>query len=350
MNKYIKILVVEDSPVVRDYLVYLFSSDPELHVVGTASNGYEAIDLVKKKKPDIITMDIEMPKMNGLEATRIIMQENPTPIVLVSSSFDINEVNQTFAALEAGALSIMAKPMGIQHPQYSKLKNDLIKTIKLMSEVKVVTRRSKYLQKKHSETNEVSVSVDENNTNYKLVAIGVSTGGPQILQNIFSNLPTTFKIPIVVVQHIPEGFLEGMIVWLNKSSKLPINIAKQSEKPIPGNIYFAPAEMHLSIDQQSCFKLIENIPLSNIRPSVSHLFRSVGKYFGSSAIGILLSGMGKDGAEELRMMKERGSLTIIQDEETSVVFGMPAEAQKLNAHKYILPPSEIVRKLIQLNK
>lgn len=349
MQKTIKILVVDDSAVVRDFLVYIFSSEPDIHVVGTAKNGKEAIELAVLKKPDIITMDIEMPVMNGMEATRIIMSTKPVPVVIVTSSYHKNDVKKSFMAMEAGALAIMEKPPGFNHPNYEKTKKELVNTVRLMSEVKVVTRLPKYAKKEIKELeNKKPVDFDERKIKYKIVAIGVSTGGPQVLQQMLSLFPAEFNIPIVIVQHIPKGFLEGMVDWLNQSSALEIKIVEEGEKIEGGRIYFCPAEYNLAIDSSLTASLKEDVPGFTIRPSVSYFFRSVSKNIKEEAIGVLLTGMGKDGADELGMMKEAGAVTIVQEEKSCVVFGMPGEAFKMNAHKYILTPIDIVKKLVEL--
>lgn len=346
-----KVLIVEDSAVVRDFLVHIITSEPDMHVVGTAKNGKEAIKLAELKKPDVITMDIEMPVMNGLDATRYIMGTKAVPIVVVTSSYSRSEVEKTFNAVEAGALAILAKPSGYKHPSFEKDKRMLIDTIRSMSEVKVVTRLKKYREKETRTDRKVPlIKYDEKKTQYKLVAIGVSTGGPSVLNHILPLLPRNFNMPVVVVQHIPEGFLEGMVSWLNQSSHLEIKIAGHGEKLEPGIIYFCPAEYNLAITNNLEVELKKDVPYYSVRPSVSYFFRSVGKYLKHEAIGVLLTGMGRDGAEELALMKEKGAITIVQDEESSVVHGMPGEAIKLNAHKYILDPEGIAKKLVELSK
>lgn len=351
MKDIIKILIVEDSSLVRDFLVYILSSEPDMHVVGTAKNGKEAVKLAQLKKPDIITMDIEMPVMNGLEATKEIMSTNAIPIIIVTSSYNKKEIDKTFQAIDAGALAVIAKPAGFKHPDFLKDKNQLINSVRIMSEVKVVTRRKKYLKNGAEEAKKViSRKYHEKEINYKLTAIGVSTGGPQILNKMLPLIPKDYGLPIVIVQHIPKGFLEGMINWLNKKTQLPIKIAEDGEKLEKGNIYFCPPEYNLGISKNLKVELKSDVAGFSVKPSISYLFRTVRKSLKHEAIGILLTGMGKDGAEELALMKEEGALTIIQDEKSSIVFGMPGEAFKLNAHKYILPPENIVKKLISLNK
>lgn len=348
MKNPIKVLIVEDSAVVRDFLVYIISSEPDMHVVGTAKNGQEAVKLATIKKPDLITMDIEMPVMNGFEATEQIMSTNPVPIIIVTSSYSQSEVEKTFKAIDAGAMAILAKPSGVQDKNYQKNKAELIKMIRTMSDVKVVTRHQRYLKKGPLDEPKSIKKVFDENTKYAITAIGVSTGGPQVLNTILPLLPPNFKMPIVIVQHIPSGFLEGMVDWLNESSKLPIKIAENEEELEAGKVYFCPAESNLSVNKNMKAELKEEVPYS-VRPSVSFMFRSIGKNFQDKAIGILLTGMGKDGSEELAIMKEKGALTIVQDEKSSIVYGMPGEAVHLNAHRYILSPEMIAKKLTDIN-
>ncbi len=348
MDKPIKVLIVEDSAVIRDFLVYIISSEPDMHVVGTAKNGQEAVKLATLKKPDIITMDIEMPIMNGFEATEQIMSTRAVPIIIVTSSYSQSEVEKTFQAIDAGAMAILAKPSGVQNKNYQKNRTELINTIRTMSEVKVVTRHKKYLRRDTPVNFKQEKNVFDENTKYKIAAIGVSTGGPQVLNTILSLLPSDLKIPIVIVQHIPSGFLEGMVEWLNEKSKLPIKIAKNDEELEAGKVYFCPAELNMGVTKNMKVELKEDVP-DPVRPSVSYLFRSIGKNFQDKGIGILLTGMGKDGSEELAIMKEKGALTIVQDQESSIVYGMPGEAVLLNAHRYILSPEMIAKKLSEIN-
>jgi two-component system, chemotaxis family, protein-glutamate methylesterase/glutaminase len=342
----IKVLIVEDSVVVRDFLVHILGSDSEIHVVGTARDGLEAIEMVKKKQPDVITMDIEMPRMNGLDATRKIMHSYPTPIVIVTASYERQEVEKTFTAIEAGALAILPKPTGFFHDNHVQDKTELIKTVKLMAGVKVITRRLK-ARSLVKVTHKPLVKRDLV-TKRKIIAIGVSTGGPQILNTIFSKLSENIKIPIMVVQHIPPGFLEGMVDWLNKSSKLPVRIARHNETILPGNIYFAPDKLQMGVCKNGKVLLSKDKAYFGLIPSVSFLFRSIAKKYDDKAIGILLSGMGKDGSEELNRMHEKGALTIIQDKSSSVVYGMPGEALKLGGVDLILSPESIVAKINEI--
>lgn len=343
----IKVLVVEDSSVVREFLVHILNADPGIEVVGTAKNGEEAIEAVRLMKPHVITMDINMPKMNGLEATRRIMETDPTPIVVVSGSWDSNEVAKTFHAMESGALAFLPRPKGIGHAEHEKGVKELIQTVKLMSEVKVI-RRWRRPQKDVRVVRELPL-LKRPQADIRMVAIGASTGGPIALQAILSALPKDLSIPLLIVQHMASGFTKGFVEWLAQSTGFPAYMADHGEYVQPGHAYIAPEEFHMGIEEGNRIALSKDEPENGLRPSVSYLFRSVAKVFGQGAIGVLLAGMGRDGAGELRLMREKGAITIVQDEESSAVYGMPGEAVRLDAAIYILPPEGIaaaVEKLV----
>ena len=339
----INVLIVDDSAVVRQHLKDVLESDKDIRVMGTAKDGEEAVRFVQEKKPDVITMDINMPNMNGFEATRKIMETNPVPIVIVTASYDRSDVEKSFHSMEAGALAIIEKPFGEGHPHSKETQNDLVQTVKLMSEVKVV-RRWKRERERQSEAIDKKVSdkgLKKRDKKIKIVAIGASTGGPPIIQTILSGLKKGYSAPILVVQHISKGFLEGLVEWLRQSTGLPVHIAKHGEELLPGHIYFARDDYHLGVDKDGRLRLSREEIENGLRPSVSYLFRSIINSFDGEAVGILLTGMGKDGAMEMKMMKDNGAVTIAQDRESSVVYGMPGEAVRLDGATYVLSPEEI---------
>ena len=299
--------------------------------------------MVMKKKPDLVIMDINMPNMGGFQATRRIMEISPTPIVLVSAFWDPKEVTTTFKAFEAGALTVLEKPRGFGNTDNEQSVRELIQTVKLMSEVKVVTRRPDRKPKETVTTALSHIEPQLSQTEVKLVAIGASTGGPIVLKTIFSLLPKDFSVPILVVQHIAEGFLEGFTKWLTKTTGITIHIATHDEFPLPGNAYFAPSNYDMGLNRSGRLSLRKgNNSSKGICPSVSYLFRSVTDVLGPHAAGVLLTGMGSDGVYALKSMKESGAITIVQDEETSIVFGMPGMAIEKGAAQYVLPPEKIV--------
>lgn len=346
----IKVLVVEDSLVAQKLLVHILSSGPEIQVIGTANNGEEALEFLARNRPDVITMDIIMPVMDGFETTRRIMETYPVPIIVVSASWDPKEVEKTFKAIESGAVTVLEKPVGIGHPDYDNMAKELVQTVKLMSEVKVVRRKSQFQTKSMPVLDRVLKTPTRRGikSNVKIIAIGASTGGPVVFQTILSKLPKELAAPVLIVQHIAAGFTRGFANWMNSYSKMPVQLARHGESALPGQVYVAPDDFHMNIGNNGCILLTKEGREYGLRPAVSYLFRSVASVYKQGAVGVILTGMGKDGAKELRMMKDSGAVTIAQDEESSIVYGMPGEAAKLDAATYTLSPDEIVAKLVCL--
>ncbi|MBI9052903.1 MAG: chemotaxis-specific protein-glutamate methyltransferase CheB [Bacteroidales bacterium] len=347
----IKVLIVEDSRVVSEYLNYILSSDPEIQIVGNVSNGRQAIEFLKKKKPDVITMDIDMPIMDGLEATRIIMSTTPVPIIIVTASRNAKEVSISMEALAAGALSVEEKPRGIGHPDEEFQARKLIKIVKLMSEIKVVTRKFYMINKSESKLDvKISKHTIGDLNKKKIVVVGSSSGGPLVLQKIFSKITQEFPYPILVVQHIAVGFIDGLINWLRNTLLIPIQVATDNEVLKSGHIYFAPDHHQMGVSNSGKINLDKSDSYNGLCPSVAYLFKSVAEEYGKHAIGIILTGMGSDGANELKILKDAGSITIAQDKESSIVHGMPGVAIRLNAANYIMNPVEISDVLLNIEQ
>jgi two-component system chemotaxis response regulator CheB len=346
----IQVLVVEDSAAMRELLVHILSADPELHVIGTASNGEQAIEMLKRKKPDVITMDMHMPRMDGIEAVRIIMENTPLPIVIVSGSSAPAEVAETFRALEAGALALVEKPMSANNAKARDIAAKLVQTVKLMSEVKVVRRWPKRAQSSNGKIAEtISAATATAPKPIQLIAIGASTGGPLVLQTILTGLAAgKLSVPVLIVQHIANGFTNGFADWLQQTTHLPVTVAGDTEYLEPGRVYIAPEGLHTEIKPGLRIKLNSAQPENGHRPSVSQLFRSVAAVLDAGAIGVLLSGMGRDGAAELKLLRDSGAITIAQDITTTVVPGMPGEAIRLQAAKHVLMPDKIAEVLLAL--
>ncbi|MGA1796725.1 MAG: chemotaxis-specific protein-glutamate methyltransferase CheB [bacterium] len=350
-----KVLIVDDSLTAREYLRYLLQTTGDFHVVGMAEDGEEAIEKVKQTHPDVVVMDFYMPKMNGNEATQRIMESYPVPIVAVSASWTPEVVGEAFRAMESGAVAAIGKPRGGSAGE--DMAGKFVQTVKLMSEVRVVRRFAKY--SRSSDTNAPTSKGPETiqrkvieptvvTSGIEIVAIGASTGGPPVIENILSDIPENFVCPVLVVQHISDGFLQGMVDWLNKHVRIPVHIPSHGDSIMPGHVYFAPSGVHMGVTSKGKIILSNAAPEMSLRPAVSFLFRAIAENFGNKAIGVLLTGMGTDGAIELKMMKDNGAVTIAQDKESSVVHGMPGEAIRLGGVHYVLSPREIACMLVQL--
>lgn len=340
----IKVLIVDDSETAQQFLMHIFSLDPDIEVVGLAKDGSEVLALVRDKHPDVITMDIHMQKMDGFEATRIIMENHPTPIVIVSASTSTTEVESTFQALDAGALAFVLRPPGLLHPSHQSSVRELISTVKLMSEIKVVRRISNL--SKSGLAMLLNTPITEVEKRIKLIVIGASTGGPPVLHKIMSSLPSDFPVPVLIVQHIAEGFINGFVEWLSKASGFPVHVAEHGQKVLPGNGYIAPDKFQMGISKDMHIILSKAPPLNGICPSADYLFLSAAESFGARSLGVLLTGMGKDGASGLKTLKDCGAVTIAQDKSSSIVHGMPGEAIRLDAASFILTPDDISAALI----
>ncbi len=344
----IGVLIVEDSLVAREMLRRVLESDPQIEITGCARDGAEAIRLMAERMPDVITMDIHMPGLDGFETTRQIMETQPVPIVIVSASFAPDDVEQAFRAMEAGAVAAVEKPRGIGHSAHDEIAGKLLKTVRAMSEVRVV-RRWPRTRNGLAAPDRAPAPIAAG-AEIELVAIGASTGGPPVLHTIFAALPKPFPVPILVVQHISAGFLPGLAEWLSKTSGLPIHIAEDGERPLAGNAYLAPDGMQMRVGKMGRLSCVPDPHENGLRPAVCCLFRSVGEVFRNKAVGILLTGMGRDGAAELRYMRDRGAVTFAQDKESSVVHGMPGEAVNLGGAVHVLPPERIAAALALLVK
>jgi len=340
-RKTLRVLVAEDSPVARRLMVHILNGDPELEVVAEAADGREAVLLTARCRPDVILMDVVMPTMNGLEATRTIMAEMPTPIVLVSASY-YPEEGKAFDALQAGALMLLAKPPGPQASTFAQEAEALRMTVKLMADVKLVRRRP---PRQPGPSGPAPATAPTRPRPVEVVAIAASTGGPAALATVLGALPPTTPVPILVVQHITAGFHRGLVDWLGRVSPLEVCLAGNGQPLRPGQVLIAPANAHLGVGARGRTSLSSEPPIGGHRPSATYLFRSVAQRYGAAAVGVILTGMGDDGVAGLRTMKEAGALVIAQDEATSVVYGMPREAAVLGLVDKVIALGEMARAL-----
>lgn len=344
--KPLTVVIVEDSPTVREFLVEALRSVGGFEVVETAADGETALEIVKRRRPDVVTMDVHLPGMDGFETTRKIMETSPTPIVIVSGSVDTREMAVGFRAIEAGALAILPRPQGLGSPSYLAEIQELASTLRTMSEVKLVKR---WPQRRATLRAAAAVGIPSDGA-ARLVAIGASTGGPLALKTLLSGLSKDFPVPIAIVQHMSAGFGEGFVNWLSGATGFPLRVARDGDLLRPGQALVAPHGVHMTAESGLQVRFNNDPEENGMRPAVSQLFRSVARNFGSYAVGVQLTGMGKDGAWELKDMRDAGAETIAQDKETSVVHGMPGEAIRLGAAAHVLPIEAIAPALERLVK
>jgi two-component system, chemotaxis family, protein-glutamate methylesterase/glutaminase len=345
----IRVMIVEDSRVVREYLEYVIGRDSRLEVAAAAASAEEALRLLHEVSPDVISMDIRLPGMNGLEATQRIMKEKPTPIVVVAASVDSEDLHISINALRIGALAIVEKPVGVEHRDCREMADRLCNQLVLMSQVKVIRQRFRpavALEPAKPRMARAAAQRSGSTGPFCMAGIVSSTGGPAALQKLLGEIDPHFPIPIALVQHMADGFLGGFVSWLDCICPLHVTIAADGEKPLPGSVYVAPAQRHLYL-KQGAFHLDAGPPVSSQRPSGTALFRSMAS-LGTRALGILLTGMGEDGAAGLKDLHDAGGYTIAEDESTVVVYGMPRAAVMLGAVDESLPLPRIGPRLEEL--
>jgi two-component system chemotaxis response regulator CheB len=340
----IKVLIVEDSIVGQELLTQLINKDPTLKVIHKVKSAEDALIFLETATPDVISIDINLPGMDGYQLTRRIMDSNPIPIVIISGNYSSTDIHKSFKAIEAGAVSILQKPKGPADPQFSKMSDNIRSHLKMASRTK---SRLSNLKENSLTTHAKKPPAHISNTKIQCIAFGGSLGGPKALRTIFAKLPKSFPVPIFVVQHISPGFSKGMVEWLQQGTELGVCLGEDRQKAQPGIIYMAPDRHHMLVDSQNIIHLEPNAKPNEIQPAVAQLFHSVAKAHGSKSIAVILTGMGSDGAKELLLIKEKGAVTIAQDKETSIMFGMPSEAIKLGAATYVTPLEEIADQIIK---
>jgi two-component system chemotaxis response regulator CheB len=349
----IRVLVVEDSPTTAELLVRLLEADGCFEVVGTAADGEQAVSLTARLRPHVITMDIHMPRLDGVAATRRIMAETPTPIVIVSASVQEKTVGLAFEAVQAGAVSVLDKPPGPGHPRHTAAVSELLTTVRLMADVKVVRRAADPALEGRDVARPLPPRpLLASGARPLAVGIAASTGGPHAIQTLLQGLRGDFVVPVLVVQHISRGFAAGMAAWLSSTCALSVKLAEHGETPMGGAVYLAPEDRHLVVTRRGTLVLSAAPPVQGFRPSANVLFESLADCYGAQAIGVVLTGMGEDGVAGLRMLHLAGAPVIAQDEATSVVYGMPGAAVASAAVDHVLPLPDIgpaLRGLIGLN-
>jgi len=352
----IRVIVIDDSPTARDLLIAILQTSGGIQVVGSGVTGEDAVRLTRRMRPDLLLMDINMPRMDGLVATRQIMGETPTPIVLVTGTLMRSDVDLSFEALRVGALTVLAKP-GLADMESCEA---LVQTVRTMAGVPVVRR---WLPTAKDAPVAATTAVrplpvpiarsvpleNELKRSLRLIGIAASTGGPGALAAILRALPANFPLPILVVQHVTPGFGIGLAEWLDTQTLLSVTLAAHGNEPRPGTVLIAPDDYHMQINFQGIVELCKEPPYKGLRPSANYLFDALGRIYGPRALGIILTGMGDDGANGMVTLHQAGGVTIAQDEQSSIVYGMPREAVNKNAIDAILSLDEIALVLSRLS-
>lgn len=334
----IRVLVVDDSALARGLLVGILTSDDEIEVVGEAVNGREAVDLVAQLRPHLVTMDLEMPVMGGLEAIERIMSGNAVPILVVTSRSDSAAAH---TAISKGALDVVAKPdVGLSEAP------DFIAKVKLLSKINVVRHLGRPIARSSGVRLERTAPLAA--TRSGVVAIASSTGGPLALSVILGAFPEPFPCPIVIAQHHSDGFVPGMVEWFQRVARIPVKLAENGEALVPGTAYVSPSERHMQVTPSHRVALEERQPEDVYRPSCDALLSSVARSYGARAIGVILTGMGSDGANGMQDIKAAGGVTIAQNEESCAIFGMPRVAIERGCIDKVLSLDRIASEIVSL--
>lgn len=344
----VRVLIVEDSPTVRALLRTALQSDPDVEVVGTATEGASAYRECLRLRPDVVTMDIWMAPVGGLQAISSIMSAVPTPILVVSGAIGDRDSALALDALRAGALDLMPKPTGESISSESGFTKDLVTTVKRLAGIKVITRRP--FRPTPTIKTDLATRGLRPKRPIQVIGLAASTGGPPALEVVLSAIAAPLAVPVLVVQHIGRGFTESLRTWLEQNCGHPVCVPEEGETLHAGCVYIAPEDLHLEVHRPGVVRLNNGPPVSSVRPSATNLFASMAQTYGDRAVAAVLTGMGNDGANGLAAIASAGGYTIAQDAETSVVYGMPKAAAEAGAVIEVLPLEAIGPRLAELSR
>ncbi len=340
----IRVLVVDDSAVMRRIIWRILAGDEAIQVVGTAQNGEEAIEKVEALKPDVVTMDVEMPRMNGLEALKHIMSHDPLPVIMLSTSTK-DGAGITLDALNIGACDFVPKDVSSGTLNIRRIEEELLRKVKVVAKrrIRSFTARPDVVRRPFSY--EVA-----GKTHRAIVAMGASTGGPPLLQHILTSLPKDFPVPIAIAQHMPKAFTQSFAERLNSLAQIEVKEAENGESLRPGVVLFAPGDSHMSVRKKGSETVVEFVEEANgvYRPSVDLLFTGIARVYGSSAVAVILTGMGNDGLRGVREIKARNGYVMAHDEETSTVYGMPKAVVEAKLANVIVPGQKIAEEILRM--
>ncbi|AWI89596.1 chemotaxis response regulator protein-glutamate methylesterase [Methylobacterium sp. DM1] len=349
-NPRVRVLVVEDSLVVRILLTHIIGRDPRLELAGAVESGEEALAAIETVRPDVISMDIRLPGIDGLETTRRIMASRPTPIVVIADSVEDSSLKISMNALRAGALSVVEKPVATTNDGYEAVAGQICTQLRIMAAVPVIRRRpigAEWSARKAAPAPELPL-LSEPGAAPSVLAVAASTGGPPALAKVIGGLAADFPLPVLLVQHMGAAFMDGFASWLDGVVPLAVGVARDGQTIQPGHVYVAPGDRHLELGASGTLRVSDAAPVGGQRPAATVLFRSVARQAGAQGIGVLLTGMGEDGAQGLLDMRKAGAATVAEHESSAVVYGMPAAAVRLNAAARVLPLDQVAPHLVRL--
>ena len=339
----IRVLIADDSLLTRVVLRDILSRDPGIEVVGEARDGREAVAATLRLQPDLVLMDVIMPVMDGLTAVEEIMASRPTPILVLSANVSPADAQGAFSAIQRGALDVMEKPHGIVQSAFEEIADALIGKVKSLARIKVMH----HYRRARTSRSGAAPPVEAPRSACSILAIGASTGGPRAVLQLLRGLPRPLRPSVLIVQHIASGFAEGFARWLADETGLRVRMARNQEKLEPGVVLVAPNDRHMELTG-GALSIFDGPQVNSCRPSVDVLFKSLARGPAKSVAAVLLTGMGRDGAEGMALLRMAGAWTIAQDEKTSIVFGMPRSAIELGAARQVLSLGEIVQALPRL--